>query len=179
MPLPGSGFSLVTASGRRLRPGVQVDDPTPALRALRGRAGIAAADAALVHPAVVFAHARATAGRWRWYHLAAKFPLFALAPTAVLFNAHQHIAYGGALGQYYLLGLGAFLETFAIYWAATTVYCILWASIWRGLAEAVCLVAAHVAPSHATRVRRAAELTCRVAYYGGVPILLALRFAPW
>jgi hypothetical protein len=179
VPLPGPGFSIVTASGRRLRPGVQADDPRGALRALAERGGIDVAEAALAHPAVVYAGARADAGRSRWYHVAVKFPVFALAPTAVLFNAHQHIAYGGALGEYYLLGLGAYLETFAIYWAATTVYCILGASIWRGPAEGVCLLAAHVAPSRAAKVRRAAELTCRAAYYGGVPILLALRFAPW
>ena len=149
------------------------------LLALSERGGIAAARAAVDHPTMVYAHAKAAAGAWRWYHLMAKFPLFALAPTAVLFNAHQHIAYGGPLGEYYLYGLGAYLETFAIYRATVTTYCVLYASVWRGLAEGVALLAAHVAPSRAARVRRAAEIACRVLYYGGVPVLLALRFAPW
>jgi len=58
-----------------------------------------------------------------------------------------------------------------------TIYQVLYASVWRGLAEPVCLVAAAVAPSRAARVRRAAELAIRVVYYVGVPALLALRFA--
>ena len=179
VPLPGPGFSLVLASGRRLHHGLQAPDPVPLLLALADRGGIAATRAAVDHPTMVYAHAKAAAGAWRWYHLAAKFPLFALAPTAVLFNAHQHIAYGGSLGEYYLYGLGAYLKTFALYWATVTTYCVLYASVWRGLAEGVALLAAHVAPSRAARVRRAAEIACRVLYYGGVPVLLALRFAPW
>jgi hypothetical protein len=39
--------------------------------------------------------------------------------------------------------------------------------------------AAAVAPLRAAGVRRAAERTIRALYYGGVPALLALRFAPW
>jgi len=179
VPLPGPGFSLVLASGRRLHHGLQAPDPVPLLLALADRGGIAATRAAVDHPTMIYAHAKAAAGAWRWYHLAAKFPLFALAPTAVLFNAHQHIAYGGSLGEYYLYGLGAYLKTFALYWATVTTYCVLYASVWRGLAEGAALLAAHVAPSRAARVRRAAEIACRVLYYGGVPVLLALRFAPW
>ena len=118
-------------------------------------------------------------GRSRWYHLAAKFPLFALLPTAVLFNAHQHIAYGGLLGQYYLHGLRAYLLTFAVYWVTVAIYLVLYASTWRALGEAAALLAAWTAPSRAARVRRGVEVGCRVLYYGGVPVLLALRFAPW
>ena len=176
VPLPGPGFALVTTDGRRLPYGLQTRDPTPALVALCDVAGVAAARTALRHPAIVYARAKAAAGAWRWRDLALKFPLFALAPTAVLFNAHQHIAYGGTFGEYYLLGLGPYLQTLAIYWVTTTIYCVLWASVWRGPAEGASLLAAHVAPSRAARVRRAAEIACRVLYYAGVPVLLALRF---
>jgi hypothetical protein len=178
LPLPSPGFGIILGSGRRLGYGIGAPDPTPMLRALAERE-VAAGAAALEHPAVVYGRARAAHGRWRWAHLAARFPLFALGPTALLFNVHQHIAYGGLLGQYYLLGLGPYLQTFAIYWATVTIYQVLYASIWRGLAEPICLLAAAVAPSRAATVRRAAELTIRVLYYGGVPALLALRFAPW
>jgi hypothetical protein len=54
---------------------------------------------------------------------------------------------------------------------------VLWASVWRGPAEGASLLAAYVAPAQAARVRRAAEVACRVLYYAGVPALLALRFA--
>ena len=128
---------------------------------------------------MIYAHVRAAYGPWRWTHLTARFPLFALLPTAPLFNVHQHIAYGGLLGQYYMLGLRPYLETFALYWATVTVYLVLWASLWRGPAELACWIAAAVAPSRAATVRRRAEWIVRVLYYGGVPVLLGWRFAPW
>jgi hypothetical protein len=172
VPLPGPGLTLWLRSGRRLRYVLQLDDPAPLLHAL----GDTVAHAALDHPSVVWAHAAAAAPRWRWYHYGWKFVLFALLPTAVFFNAHQHIAYGGPLGEYHLLGLAAYLRTFAVYWVALAVHLVLFASLWRGAAEAAALAAAWAAPSYATRVRRAAEICCRVLYYGGVPALTALRF---
>jgi hypothetical protein len=179
VPLPAAGLSLVLRSGRRLPVGLGLADPGRLLEALAERGGVAAARAALTHPTVVWATARHAVGRRRWYHLAAKFPLFALLPTAVLFNAHQHIAHGGTFGEYYLLGLGAYLRTFAVYWTTVTIYLVLWASAWRGVAEAMTLAAAAVAPSRAARVRRLAEWMCRLLYFGGVPVVLVLRFLPW
>src|SRR5438045_2150670 len=79
-------------------------------------AGVEAARQSLRHATIVYAAAKATAGAWRWWNLALKFPVFALAPAVVLFRAHQHIAYGGTFGEYHLLGLSPFLQTAAIYW---------------------------------------------------------------
>jgi hypothetical protein len=169
LPLPGPGVSFALASGRRLPHGFETDDPAALLAALR-------TPAAARHPIVVWAHARAASPPWRWPHLLWKFAGFALAPTAVLWNAHQHIAYGGTLGQYYLEGLGPYVRTFAVYWLTTSVYLILWASVWRALGEGVALAAAVVAPSHAARVRRAVEFACRLLFYAGVPALVAVRF---
>jgi hypothetical protein len=177
VPLPEPGFALVLRSGRRLRPGVGVRDPVPVVAALAAR-GVPDARVT-AHPAVVYAHARAGAGRWRWWHLALRFPVFALGPTAILFNAHQHIAYGGLFGEWYLLGPERWFATLAIYWATVTIYQVLYASVLRGVGEVGCAVAAVVAPPRAAGVRRAAELVIRGLYYGGVPALLALRFAPW
>ncbi len=176
VPLPGPGLSLRLRSGRRLDHGVQVRDPVPLLRALSEQGSVAAARAALEHPSMVWAHARAMGPGPRWHHLAGKFLLFALGPTAVLFNAHQHISYGGTFGQMHLEGLGPYLRTFGIYWGTTAIYLVLYASAWRGLGEVVALGSAYVAPSLAARVRRAVEITCRTVYYGGVPVLLLLRF---
>ena len=102
--------------------------------------------------------------------------LFALLPAAVLFNAHQYIAYGGTLGQYYLEGLAPYLETLAIYWSTMSIYLVLYAAPWRGVAEGASLLTAWMSPRHAVRVRRAAETTCRVVFYAGVPLLLLARF---
>ena len=116
---------------------------------------------------------------WRWYHLVGKFVAFALLPASVLFYTHQHIAYGGTFGQYYLEGLGPYVATLVTYWVTVAIYLVLYAGVWRGLGEGVALVAARVAPSRAARVRRAVEVTCRVLYYGGAPLLLVARYLPW
>jgi hypothetical protein len=179
VPLPGPGLSLEMRSGRRFRYGLQTSDPAPLLAALADVGGVETARGAARHPVIVYAHAKHELARRRWYGLAGKFGLFALVPTAVLFNAHQHIAYGGLLGEYHLLGPASYLRTFAVHWLTASIYLVLYASLWRGLAEGVALAAAAAAPSRAARVRRTVEAACRVLYYGGVPVLLGLRFLPW
>ena len=179
LPLPGSGMWLWLQSGQRFRYGLQLADPVALLEAL-GRAGAAAPVGATVrHPAVIYAQARHDVLPRRWYHACAKFVLFALVPTLPLFRVHQYIAYGGTWGEYYQFGWGSYLRTFAIYWGTLIIYLILYAAVVRGLAEAVALATAWVAPSRAARVRRAVEVADRVLYYGGVPVFLILRFLPW
>jgi hypothetical protein len=176
VPLPGAGFALRLQSGRRFSYGLQAADPTPLLFTLADSAGIEAARAAVHHPTLVYAHAKRNVGRWRWYHLLFKFVLFALLPTGVWFYAHQNIAYGGVLGQYYLEGLGAYLKTFVISWSLTAIYLLLYASAWRAAAEGGALLVAWRAPAHAATARRAVEIVCRVAYYIGVPVLVLMPF---
>jgi hypothetical protein len=77
-----------------------------------------------------------------------------------------------------LLGFRAYLETLLVYWTTMTIYLVLYASLWRGLAEGVSLLATAAAPARAAQVRRAVDVVWRVAYYGGVPVLLGLRFLP-
>jgi hypothetical protein len=48
--------------------------------------------------------------------------------------------------------------------------------VWRGLAEAASLLAAWLTPGHADGVRWLAEVTCRLVYYVGVPVIVALPF---
>src|SRR5579871_528139 len=175
LPLPGPGLSLWLRSGRRLGHGLAVTDPGPLLAVLAD-AGVESARGVLAHPAVAWARARAAARRERWYHRLGKFGGFALLPAALVFNAHQHIAFGGPLGQYYLEGPAAYLRTFAIYWAFAATYLLLWAALWRAAGEAVAGLAAAVAPSRAARVRRAVEIGCRLGYYVGVPVIVLLPF---
>jgi hypothetical protein len=70
------------------------------------------------------------------------------------------------------------LRTFVIYWSTVSIYLVLYASVWRGMAEGVNLLAAWSAGPRAAGVRRATEIACRVLYYGGVPVLLLLRYLP-
>ncbi len=178
VPLPGPGFSVYLRSGRRLRCTFQAGDPTPLLAALAAAWDEPRARAALRHPSSIYARAKHARPPGRWRHPAVKFGLFALAPAAVLFNAHQHIAYGGTLGQYYLMGLAPYLQSFALHWATMATYLVLYASVWRGAAEGIALLAAWIAPARAAAVRRAVEVACLGLYYGGVPALVAARFLP-
>jgi apolipoprotein N-acyltransferase len=176
LPLPGPGFSLRMRSGRRLRYGLETVDAATVLRALAEVAEAGAAAGAAHHPTVRYAAAKsATARRSRTY-LLFKFGVFALLPAIILFNAHQHIAYGGSLGQYYMLGLRSYVTTFCIYFATTVIYLILYASLWRVLTEALSLSVAWLAPAATEATRRVAETFCQAVYYGGVPLLLLARF---
>ncbi len=176
LPLPGPGIALRLRSGALLHPGLEAADPEPLLAALAEAGGVAAAREALREPTVVYAHAKRAQARGLSRHPLFKFPGFALLPAGVLFNAHQHIAYGGSLGQWQLEGLAAWLKTFADYWGTVVVYLVLYASVWRTLAEGTALLAARAGSARAARVRRVVELVCGSLYYVGVPALVLARF---
>jgi len=176
LPLPGPGVSLRLRSGAVLRPGLEIPDLEPLLGALAEAGGVASAREALRQPWVAYAHAKQRHPRGLFAHPLFKFPGFGLLPTGVLFNAHQHIAYGGSLGQYHLEGLGPYLQTFGEYWGTVCVYLLLYASVWRTLAEAAALLAARAGPARAASARRTLELACGVLYYLGVPALVLARF---
>jgi apolipoprotein N-acyltransferase len=167
VPLPRPGVSIVLGSGRELA--VAVDDPG----ALLARLGVDNDD-----PIVLWAGARSRSARPRWYRPLVQFALFGLVPGAILFRTHQWIAYGGTFGQYYLLGLRAYLVTFAVYWATVTIYLVLWANVWRLIAEAATLVAAYRRPYRTTAFRRAAERAHGLFYYGGALLVLLVRLLP-
>ena len=170
IPLPRPGVSLRLGAGR-LPVAVALDDPSALLDRLAG-AGVTV-DATRRHPAVVYARTRR---RWRIPATVGKFVGFGLLPTAVLFYTHQHIAYGGTFGQYYLEGLLPYLATFGAYWTTVVVLLASYASTWRALAEGAVGIAALFGDGSARAARRAAEIVCALAYYVGVPIVLALRY---
>jgi len=176
IPLPGPGFWLRMRSGRRLSYGVQAPDPSRILSALAETAAAETARQAMHHPTLVYAQAKHSGAPWRWYHIVFKFALFALLPAAVWFNLTQHVTFGGLFGEYYLEGLVPYLKTFAIHWGLVIVYLTLYASVWRGLAEAAALLAAWLIPKRAASVRWLAEASCRLLYYVGVPVIVALPF---
>lgn len=175
LPLPGPGLGLRLRSGRDLAWGLETRDPLALVAALTA-GGADVGVAAREHPVVVWAHAKARTRDRRWWHRLGKFVLFPLVPTAVWFNAHQHIAYGGLLGQYYLEGLRPYLTTLVVSWGLAACYLLLYAAAARAAVEAILLVTAAVAPSLAARGRRAAEITIGLLYYGGIPALVVLPF---
>jgi len=167
VPLPRPGVTLRVRSAASIA--VALDDPGALLASL---------GADPYRPIVRWAAARARSRHVGWGRLLVRFPLFALVPGAVLFRTHQWIAYGGTFGQYYLLGLRAYLGTFVIYWATVTLYLVLWSNLWRLVAEAVTLVGAWAAPGDVTSLRHRVERAWALSYYGGALLVLVLRLLP-
>ena len=176
VPLPEAGWRLRLAPGAHLPVEIGAPDPTPLLGALAAR-GVPTADASRAHPAIVYARLREMRGRLGVRRAVVKYPLFGALVAGVLFNAHQHIAYGGLLGQYYLEGAWPWIRTFLVYWSTVTIYLVLYASVWRWPSEIVAWLAAYRGEPVAARVRATVEWLCRIAYFAGVGLILALRFA--
>ena len=171
IPLPSPGLRLRVHDG----PWVPLDVASPSLGAVLDQldaAGVATA-AARRHPSVVYAASRPVR---RWWAPFVKFGMLGVLPAGILFYTHQHIAYGGTFGQYHLEGPRAYWTTFVEYWGTTAVLLVSWASFWRAGAEVIAWLVAALAPRRAPGARRLAEAACAVAYYGGVPVLLALRY---
>jgi hypothetical protein len=168
-------LSLQLQSGHRFRWGLALDDPSRMLAAL-SLPSPESVNQIVAHPTLVYARAKAAQPARHLPYLMVKFGGYALLPATALFYTHQFIAHGGPFGEYYTFGLGAYLTTYAVYWSTVTIYLLLYASLWRGAAEAVCLLAAWIAPSWALGVRWGAERASAVLYYGGVPVVLALRY---
>ena len=169
LPCPGLSFRL-RADGR-VPFGVGIDHPTELLDALTS-CGIDTTTARR-DPSVIHAGTRR---RRRWYGPIVKFVLLGVLPASLLFYTHQHIAYGGTFGQYYLESPRAYFATFAEYWATTAILLVSYASVWRAAGEAVVWTVAVAARSRAHTARRVVDVVCALAYYAGVPAMLALRY---
>jgi apolipoprotein N-acyltransferase len=167
IPLPMPGVTLRIRSGRRLPFGIALSRPGEMADAL-------GSGAARRHPSLIWASTRPVR---RWRHALVKFVVFGAVPAGIVFYTHQHIAYGGPLGQWYLESPRAYLATLAAYWATTVILLASYASVWRGAGELAVWMVAAARPSSAPAARRAVEATCALAYYGGVVALLALRYA--
>lgn len=172
LPLPGPGLGLEMKSGRRFRHGLQLADPGALLSALG--AALPSAASALGHASVAYAGARHRARRGRAFWIV-KFVLLPLVLTVILFRLHQLIMYGGPFGQYRLFGLAAYLQSFGAFWAGTLGGLVLYAALWRLLAEAAALLLTWALPSRARGVRRAVEILCLIAYFGLVPAYVLAR----
>ena len=123
-----------------------------------------------------FAEARRALHRGDLRALVWKYGVFPLLPAGVLLRAYQHITFGGWNGEYQLFGLRAWLDSALQYWGGTLAHLVVLAGTLRVASELLCLGAAWLAPGSARGVRHVAEWLCRIAYYGGVPVLLAVRF---
>ncbi len=170
LPLPGPGVSLALASGRRFARTLETDAPPERFGPTPAKPGRAATASA------AFAEARA---RWHRRSLAAyalKYAAFPLLPAAILFRTHQYITYGGAFGQWRMMGPAAYLRSGAEYLIGTAAHLIVLAAVLRAAAELLALAGTWAFPRRAALFRRAVELGCRLLYYAGVPAAIGLAF---
>ncbi|WP_224363318.1 hypothetical protein [Hyalangium versicolor] len=174
LPLPGAGLALRMKSGRRFQYQLQVENPAALLSTLGLTLPTAATASA--HPGTRFGQALHDLRRRFWDKPAFKFGLFPLLPTGVMFRAHQYITFGGPFGEYDLLGLAAYLKTFAAFWHSFALGLLLYAGVWRIAAELLAFGLTWLLPSRAHGVRQFAEWVCRLAYYVGAPAIMVQPF---
>jgi apolipoprotein N-acyltransferase len=175
LPLPGSGVDLHLRSGQRWSQGIAVADPGALLRAL-GDAGSAATLAGAGAPVMVELARMRAAVAPRWFdHPLVKFVVFPLLPALPAFRLHQHIAFGGTFGEFYLYGLQAWLTGLLIWWVAWAIGLTLLAGVLRVVIESATVVALQLRPSRAVGLRYGLEWLARVVYFIGVPGWLLLR----
>ena len=174
LPVPGPGAALRLRTGERWRHEVALAYPDGLARALSAAAGMGIATVTPLR-AGRYARASAALARGQLAHPLVKFGLFPLLLAIPAFRLHQHIAYGGAFGEYYSFGLEAYATTFALWWAAWTIAVVLCAAAVRALIEAGTLAGVMVAPARAIAARRELERLGLVALYLGLPIWLLMR----
>lgn len=162
VPLPGAGASLRLRSGTRLAFELE---PAPPIR-----------EAMAVDPSGIYAAARRAAPLAALRHPLVKLGAFGLIPTGILFRAHQIIAFGGFFGQQRMEGTAAWIGTFVEFWASTLLGLVLYAATFRLGGELLAWTATWLAPGRARVIRSVVEWGMAIAYYAGVPTLLAIRF---
>lgn len=176
LPLPGAGVDLGRQDGGNLAQRIAIADPQALLHALQSAGSPVQWHDRVSDLCAGFARLRAVA-RARWVdHALVKFVLFPLLPALPAFRLHQVIAYGGAFGEYYTYGLGAYLAGLAIWWASWALGMVLLAALVRLIVELLTLIVWRMLPSRAARHRRALESLGRLVYFFGVPLWLLLRF---
>ena len=171
LPIPGPGLSLRLASGGRWRHGLALPRADAFARAL----GVTPARATATSAAERYARARQAPRGSRLEQPAVKFGLFPLLLAIPAFRLHQHIAYGGAFGEYLTFGLKAYLTTFALWWAAWAIGVVLCAAAVRAAIEACAFADVVLAPARATDARRVLERFGLAALYLGLPSWMAMR----
>jgi apolipoprotein N-acyltransferase len=175
VPVSPHALWLRFNSGRRFRYGLRVDDPVAFVEALIEAGASERIRGASRTPVAIYARSTRSPSR-RWYHPVLKFVLFGLVPALPLFRLHQWIAYGGTFGEYYTYGLTPYLLGFAVYWATSCAYLLLYDAVLRVIVEPIVLLATWHTPSRAWLVRRVATAANRILYFGGVSLFLLRLF---
>ncbi|MBI5716875.1 MAG: apolipoprotein N-acyltransferase [Burkholderiales bacterium] len=191
LPIPGPGVSLTLASGSTWACALANVDATALQAALAAahapgppgapptRLGKAAAAVPPASPAWAARYAQACLaprGSRFLQHTLTKFVGLPFLLAIPAFRLHQHIAFGGGLGEWQLFGLAAYAKGFALWWAAWGIGVVMVAGALRSVIEAGTLAVVLWRPARALEVRQALERLGLAALYLGIPTWLALRF---
>jgi apolipoprotein N-acyltransferase len=169
LPLPSAGAALQLTTGRPWRFGVAARDTAALARAW------AAAGGPTPPPQSAYERAREAMRLGRLGHPLAKFVALPLLLAVPAFHLHQHIAYGSGVGEYLTFGLQAYLQAFAIWWAAWAIGVLLLAAVLRLFIEAAALLGAVLRPGLALPLRRGLERGALALLYLSLPAWLLLR----
>ncbi|MBB2486752.1 apolipoprotein N-acyltransferase, partial [Mitsuaria sp. WAJ17] len=137
--------------------------------------GAPLAEAGEEGPAARYAMARQRLRRHRLARPAWKYLGLPLLLALPAFALHQHIAYGGLLGEYRSYGLAAYLSAFGLWWAAWAVGVLMASAAVRAGIEALAWLGLLWRPALALPMREGLESAGLALLYLGLPAWLALR----
>jgi apolipoprotein N-acyltransferase len=173
LPIPGPGVSLRLKSGERWRYGLAHHDPLALAEAIAAEGSPPSSRQS--SRASAYAQAREAIRQGLLDRPLAKFVVLPLLLTLPAFRLHQHIAYGGSFGEYQTFGLGAYLTTFAMWWAGWVIGVVLCAAALRVAIEAGTVAAVVLRPAQVVDMRRWLERFGTAALYLGLPAWLLMR----
>ena len=174
LPWPGPGLTLSTAEGKTWH--LVTARPQALQEALEAtRAGAPATPPRERSRADWYAWARQWRPRLRLARPLWKFVLLPLVLALPAFALHQHIAYGGFLGELYSYGLVAYLRAFALWWAAWALGVAVTAAVLRLLIEGGAWLGLWWQPQAALRLRLGLEQAGLALLYAGLPLWLLMK----
>ena len=175
LPFPSCGLSLQLADGKRWGYALALANPAILAGAMGAEVGEPLPQRSWARAVMqAYVHAGAAIRRSRLDHPIAKYLLLPLALAIPAFHLQQHIAYGGAFGEYYTYGLKAYLAAFGLWWAAWSIGVVLSEAVLRTVIEAATLLAAIWRPVRVVAIRQRLHRFGHVALFLGLPAWLFL-----
>ena len=172
LPWPGPGLSLAVRGGKTWH--LLLAQPQALREALRA-AGAPLDEVLEDGPMMRYALARQRLRRHPLARPAWKFLGLPLLLALPAFALHQHIAYGGFLGEYRSYGLAAYLSAFGLWWAAWAVGVLVASAAVRIGIETLAWLGLLWRPAWALSMRQGLESAGLALLYLGLPAWLALR----
>ena len=172
LPWPGPGLTLADGSHKTWH---LVAACPQALEEALTAAGAPGAARGARSRADWYAWARQWRPRLRLARPVWKFVVLPLVLATPAFALHQHIAYGGFLGEFYSYGAAAYVRAFALWWAAWALGVAVTAAVLRLLIEGGAWLGLWWRPQAALRLRLGLEQAGLALLYAGLPLWLLMK----